>query len=140
MTLSVDEIQEEWHQPSKKSTPSSSQTFSEADGVTPPTERSEVESKPSNSHLLDDEHSILQPNYCSQFSIHMASEELEVSGWCFIILVSFIAYLIKTILINNNEIIKSITVVMYMTWPDLYLHGKLHLITSVIVFCIYWTL
>ena len=57
MTLNIDEIQEEWHQPLKKSTPTSSQTHSEANGVTPPVERSEVKSKPSNSHLLDDEHS-----------------------------------------------------------------------------------
>ena len=57
LTLNIDEIQEEWHQPLKKLTPTSSQTCSEANGVTPPVERSEVESKPSNSHLLADEHS-----------------------------------------------------------------------------------
>ena len=57
MTLNIDEIQEEWQQPSKKSTPTSSQTLSETDGVTPLIEGSEVESKPNNSHLLADEYS-----------------------------------------------------------------------------------
>ena len=83
MTLNIDEIQEEWHQPMKKSTPTSFQTLSEADGVIPPIESSDVESKPSKSHLLDDEHSILQLAYHSHF-IHMTFEEFEVSRGCFI--------------------------------------------------------
>ena len=94
LTLSIDEIKEEWHQPSKKLTPTSTQTLSEADGVTPPVEGSEVKSKPS--HLLADKHSILQPEHHSQFSIHMASEEVK-SGGCFIILVPFVDYFINCI-------------------------------------------
>ena len=38
----------------KKSTSTSFQTFTEADGLTPPIDGSEIESKPSNSHLLAD--------------------------------------------------------------------------------------
>ena len=57
LTLNIDEIQEEGHQHLKKLTPTSSQTLSETDGVTPPIKGSEAESKPNNSHLLADEYS-----------------------------------------------------------------------------------
>ena len=71
MTLSIDETQEELYQPSN---PTSSQTLSddlkehEVTGITSTIEESEDKSEPSNTHLLSDKHSILQPEYHSQHS------------------------------------------------------------------------